>query len=171
MTKWVLSDSKLAQDDPSKSSYFDHNRLIGLLKNYQCKNIMLLIDACFSGTIESQSTSLGEGVCLGKVQPGFQSDIYSPAANNVYMKRHLSCLTVKYITSGGKEYVPDGSGNHSPFAAKLIEALDSKGGFDKDGILSFSEIRVMLQKVTPQPRFGRFGEDNSSTEFLLIATE
>lgn len=130
---------------------------------------MLLVDACFSGTIESQSTTLGEGICLNNSQTGYASDVYQDAPNKVYMKRHLSCPTMKYITSGGKEYVPDGTGDHSPFAAKLLEALDTKGGYDADGILSYSEIRVSLLKVTPQPRFGRFGEDNASTEFLLLS--
>lgn len=165
----VLKDSKLPEKDLAKSTYFDHNRLVGLLSNYRCKNIMLLVDACFSGTIESQSTTLGEGICLNNSQTGYASDVYQDAPNKVYMKRHLSCPTMKYITSGGKEYVPDGTGDHSPFAAKLLEALDTKGGYDADGILSYSEIRVSLLKVTPQPRFGRFGEDNASTEFLLLS--
>lgn len=73
-----------------------------------------------------------------------------------------------YLTSGGKEYVPDGRpGMHSPFTRKILEALRGYGG--KDGILTVNEIITAVEKVEPQPRFGEFGDNEPGSDFILIA--
>ena len=158
----VLSDSKLSENDPKKTSYYDYYRLVTFLENLKCKNILLVIDACFSGTIEKNGKNLGEGICSQdhSGDKGFSKDMYLNLSDSVFIARHMRCHNLKFITSGGKEYVPDGSGEHSPFASKLIEILQ------KDSrVLSYSEIRSGLLRVDPQPRFGRFGTDAASSEF------
>lgn len=161
----VLSDSKLSENDPKKTSYYDYYRLVTFLENLKCKNILLVLDACFSGTIEKNGKNLGEGICIedNSGGNGFSKDMYLNLTDSVFIARHMRCHNMKFITSGGKEYVPDGSGEHSPFASKLIEVLQ------KDSrVLSYSEIRSGLLRVDPQPRFGRFGTDAASSEFLLV---
>ena len=56
-----------------------------------------------------------------------------------FIERKKKYKTRLYLTSGGKEYVPDGRpGHHSPFARKFLEALRNYGG--NDGILTVNEI-------------------------------
>ena len=75
--------------------------------------------------------------------------------------------TRRYLTSGGKEYVPDGRpGEHSPFARKCLEALRSDGGLD--GILTFGEFYTFVEKATPEPRTGEFGDNQPGSDFLFI---
>src|SRR5262249_57607812 len=51
-----------------------------------------------------------------------------------FLKRKLKYDARQLLTSGGKEYVPDGiAGHHSPFAARFLDALATRGG--PDGIL------------------------------------
>jgi hypothetical protein len=76
-------------------------------------------------------------------------------------------VTRKYLTSGSKEYVPDGRpGEHSPFARKLLDALRNYGGDDK--ILTLEEISTYVEKVSPQPRLGEFGINEPGSDFLFM---
>ena len=84
-----------------------------------------------------------------------------------FIKRKMGRKTRLYMTSGGKEYVPDGiPGRHSPFASKFINALDRMGGEDK--ILTYGEIKSIIEKLIPRPRGGTFGS-KSDGDFLFIA--
>ena len=75
--------------------------------------------------------------------------------------------TRKYLTSGGKEYVSDGTaGNHSPFARRFIEALQSHG--DSDGILTLSELNTYVERLKTAPQFGSFGADKIGSEFIFV---
>ena len=85
-----------------------------------------------------------------------------------YLKRKSKYKTRLYLTSGGKEYVPDGRpGQHSPFARRFIEALRNYGG--DDGILNVNEIIQFIEKVEPQPCFGEFGDNEPGSDFILMS--
>ncbi|MBZ4171027.1 hypothetical protein JYG45_24325, partial [Escherichia fergusonii] len=72
-----------------------------------------------------------------------------------------------YLTSGGKEYVPDGRpGQHSPFARKFLEALSTYGGADR--ILTYKEILGVVESVIPEPRYGEFGDNQPGSDFIFI---
>ncbi len=84
-----------------------------------------------------------------------------------YIKRKLRYKTRKFVTSGGKEYVPDGRpGMHSPFARKLIEALRGEGGSDR--VLTIQEIYGYVDKLSPEPRAGDFGSNAPGSEFVFV---
>jgi hypothetical protein len=71
------------------------------------------------------------------------------------------------LTSGAKEYVPDGRpGEHSPFVRKFLDALRNYGGEDK--ILTLEEISTYVERVNPQPRLGEFGANEPGSDFLFI---
>ena len=83
------------------------------------------------------------------------------------VKRKLNYLTRLYVTSGGKEYVPDGrAGHHSPFARKFLESLRTYGGSDE--ILTTKDIFSNLELLTPEPRFGDFGDNEPGSDFIFI---
>ncbi|TKB83069.1 MAG: hypothetical protein E8D43_15680 [Nitrospira sp.] len=81
--------------------------------------------------------------------------------------RKIKYTSRRYLTSGGKEYVPDGRpGNHSPFARKLLEAFRSYGG--QDGYLAIGKIKQYVEKVTPEPREGEFGSHAPGGDLVLL---
>ena len=152
---YVISrDSK--SDDVAKTSYLSHSNLRTMVNNVPCNHILLVMDVCFGGTFDPLIASKSRAV-----------DMYSEVTNDEFIERKKKYKTRLYLTSGGKEYVPDGRpGHHSPFARKFLEALRNYGG--PDGILTMNEIILYVEKVEPQPRFGEFGDNEPGSDFILL---
>ena len=149
----VASDSK--KSDPGKSSYVSHARLHTIINNIPCDHVLLMLDVCFGGTFDQKVAHRGS------------EEIYEAAEKDKYIRRKLQYNTRLYITSGGKEYVPDGRpGAHSPFTRKFLEALRNQGG--SDGILTYREILVYIDQTKPEPRSGEFGDNEPGSDFLFI---
>ncbi|MCX6132222.1 MAG: caspase family protein [Ignavibacteriales bacterium] len=143
-------DSKLKDD--AKMSYISHSSLRTSINNIPCRHILLVVDACFGGTFDP--------LIAANLQRGEES---SDIAKPEFIARKMKFKTRKYITSGGKEYVPD----VSPFVRRLLEAFRSYGG--SDGILTFNELLPFLDKVRPEPRHGDFGSPDPGSDFLFVA--
>ncbi|PLX19420.1 MAG: hypothetical protein C0597_05215 [Marinilabiliales bacterium] len=152
---YVISrDSK--SDDVAKTSYLSHSNLRTMINNIPCDHVFLVMDVCFGGTFDPLVASKSRG-----------SDLYAEVTNEEFIARKKKYKTRLYLTSGGKEYVPDGRpGHHSPFARKFLEALRNYGGHD--GILTVNEIIQYVEKVEPQPRFGEFGDNEPGSDFILL---
>ena len=152
---YVISrDSK--SDDVAKTSYLSHSNLRTMINNVPCNHILLVMDVCFGGTFDPIIASKGRA-----------ADMYTEVTNEEFIQRKKKYKTRLYLTSGGKEYVPDGRpGHHSPFARKFLEALRNYGG--NDGILTVNEIIQYVEKVEPQPRFGEFGDNEPGSDFILL---
>lgn len=150
----VTKDSKA--NDEIKESYLSHSNLRTIVNHIPCKHIFLMLDVCFGGTFDPLIASRG------------QDPLYSNIDKQKYIKRKLQYKTRRYITSGGKEYVPDGRpGHHSPFVRRFLDALRSYGG--EDGVLTLGEIVTYVEKVLPEPRAGEFGSNEPGSDFLFIA--
>jgi len=147
----VGKDSKL--DDQTYNSYISHARLRHVVNSIPSMHTLLVIDACFSGTID----------------PGLiRGDTYKESSNFVFVMNKLKYKTRKYLTSGGNEYVSDGiKGRNSPFTSKFLEALRGQGG--ADGILTLSETFQTMEKVRPAPHLGDFGDNQPGSDFLFIS--
>ena len=155
---YVISRDSRA-DDISKTSYLSHSNLRTMVNNINCKHIFLVMDVCFGGTIDPYLASSSHRGSM---------EMYADIPKEEFIDRKLKYKTRLYLTSGGKEYVPDGrQGFHSPFARRFIEALRKYGG--EDGILTTSEILQYVEKVNPQPRFGEFGDNEPGSDFILVA--
>lgn len=145
--------------DPAKTSYLSHSVLRDVVDNIPCNHIFLTMDVCFGGTFDrtiARSGSRGE------------EGLYQEITQAEFIKRKLRFKTRKYLTSGGKEYVPDGRpGQHSPFARKFIEALRSYGGSDM--ILTLAEITNFVSRINPEPRFDEFGANEPGSDFVFVA--
>jgi WD40 repeat protein len=151
----IASDSKL--DDEPKITCLSHSNLRTIVNNIPCDHILLVMDVCFGGTFDP--------VIAGRSRA---ADIYADISDEEFIARKKKYKTRLYITSGGKEYVPDGRpGHHSPFARRFIEALRNYGG--KDKILTINELLLFIEKVEPQPCFGEFGDNEPGSDFLLIS--
>jgi hypothetical protein len=143
-------------NDAGNQSYVSHNRLRNNINSIPCEHIMLVMDVCFGGTFDeaiASSRSL--------------DNPYKEVSQSEFITRKLAYKTRKYLTSGGKEYVSDGvAGKHSPFAKQIMEALKTHGG--NDGILSLSELISHVERLNPEPKFGKFGGDAPGSEFIFV---
>ncbi len=150
----ISRDSK--SDDVAKTSYLSHSNLRTMINNIPCNHILLVMDVCFGGTFDPLIATRSRA-----------ADMYAEVTSEEFIQRKKKYKTRLYLTSGGKEYVPDGRpGHHSPFARKFLEALRNYGG--NDGILTINEIIQYVEKVEPQPQFGEFGDNEPGSDFILL---
>lgn len=148
----VTKESKDPQSDRGRRSYLIHSQLRKHIDKIPCNHILVIMDVCFGGTFDERIAMRGSG--------------YREVSKREFIKRKMRWKTRRYLTSGGKTYVPDGRpGKHSPFAAKLIETLE-KGS--EDGILTFERLHIALEKITPEPCAGHFGKGEPNSDFLFI---
>lgn len=153
---FVVAKNSL-ENDKAKTSYISHNRLRSVINNIPCEHIFLTMDVCFGGTFDP---------VIAKERGG----IYEETTQTEFLIRKLSYKTRKYLTSGGKTYVSDGiAGKHSPFTVKLLQAFKESGGGDR--ILTLEEIKTYVEKLTPEPRSGSFGDDNLASDFVFVAKQ
>ncbi|MGH9928936.1 MAG: caspase family protein, partial [Pyrinomonadaceae bacterium] len=146
------------KDDPDASTYLSHSQLRNIVDQIPCKHIFLVIDACFGGTFDEAIARRG----------GPEEHGYADVGNREFVYRKMQFQTRQFLTSGGKEYVPDGRpGQHSPFARKLLEALRSYGG--SGGILTITSILSYVERVTPEPRRGEWGGNEPGSDFIFVA--
>ncbi|MEQ8362280.1 MAG: caspase family protein [Cyclobacteriaceae bacterium] len=155
---FVVTKESLA-NDVAKTSYLSHNRLRSIINNIPSEHIFLAMDVCFGGTFDAAIAHRGMEENFYKEREASQSEM---------VNRKLTYKTRQYLTSGGKEYVPDGRpGMNSPFARKFLEALRTRGG--KDLILTTGEINTFVEILKPQPRMGAFGDNAPGSDFIFIA--
>jgi len=146
------------KDDPEVSTYLSHSQLRNIIDQIPCRHIFLVIDACFGGTFDEKIARRGG--------PG--PSPYEEATNREFIYRKMQFVTRRFLTSGGKEYVPDGRpGQNSPFVRRLLEALRSYGG--SSGMLTITSIVSYVERVTPEPRYGEWGENQPGSDFIFVA--
>ena len=125
-----------------------------VINNIPCKHILVIIDACYSGTfdpgIAMKDTDWGK-------RPGELTEKEKLIAE--YKKQ----VSRKFFSSGAKVKTPD----ESVFMKKLLTGLRSKGGQDK--MLTFSELYTYLEKANPRPIHGEFGKDEPGSTFIFFA--
>jgi Caspase domain len=152
---FVVTKESLTNDE-AKTTYLSHNRLRSIINNIPCEHIFLAMDVCFGGTFDQAIA-----------HRGMDEDTYKEATQAEMVTRKLTYKTRRYLTSGGKEYVPDGRpGMNSPFARKMLEALRSRGG--KDMILTLGEMNTYVEALKPQPRAGEFGDNAPGSDFVFV---
>jgi tetratricopeptide (TPR) repeat protein len=144
-------DGLPAHMEKEGASWVSHEFIRNTLERSNSRHIFLVMDACYSGTFSPV-------VARNRGAAELSLSIREMVARKSYFK------TRKYLTSGGKEYVPDGLPNaHSPFAAKFLEALRSRGKYS-NGLLTINDIRRAVQNLTPQPHSGDFPNSDGDPE-------
>lgn len=153
----AAADSRIS--DEVSDSYISHSAYRDYINNIPCDHILVVIDACFGGTFDQVLARAGSR--------GADAQYYE-LTKTEFIERKLKYQTRKYLTSGGKTYVPDGRpGAHSPFARKMLEALRNYGGGDK--ILTYTELLTYFEALNPQPRSGEFGANEPGSDFIFVA--
>lgn len=127
------------------TTYYPNSLLLKTIKTIPAQHVMVVADACFSGSLLSSKTSRG------------------------YMEQAEQYKSRRVITSGRLETVADGEENHSPFAATLLSFLYN----NNQGDLTFAELELYMKKNFPSttnqtPRFGVLnGVGDEGGEFIL----
>ena len=148
----VARDTKMPVGDPSMVSYVSFLRLIDVIDRMNCKHVFLVMDSCYSGTIDGDLAMRGF------------TDGSSKELSQEYIKQISEHTTRRYLTSGQNEQVPD----NSKFVHAFLEALKSNGGNDR--ILTIDEILSFVNHLeNPKPHWDRFGQDEKESEFLFFA--
>lgn len=154
---YVVASNSLP-NDPGRSSYVSHILIRERLNNIKCEHVFLMMDVCFGGTIDP---------VLAKARS--VEEAAEAAVDTQYLVRKLTRHTRKFLTSGSREYVSDGiPGKHSPFAEQFILALREIGG-GAGRILSLLELRTYFLRLSSEPRFGSFGNDDPASDFVFVA--
>lgn len=149
--------SNSVQNDRGKTSYLSHNILRERLDNIKCDHIFLTMDVCFGGTFDKK---------LAKAR---STEAMDEIMDKQYVVKKLSKVTRKFLTSGSKEYVPDGApGHHSPFATQFIKALREIGG-GTGRVLTLMELNTYFHRLPTDPYFGSFGKDDPQSDFVFVA--
>ena len=121
-----------------------------------CEHILVVMDTCFGGTFDqhvSESTHRG-------------STAYGDIETDKLIKRLLGYHARLYLTSGGKEYVPDGRpGRHSPFAFKLLEGL--RGATGRPDFVTWNDLKGHVRALETEPRAGTFGNCDPGADFVF----
>ena len=123
------------------------------INNISCNHILVVIDACYSGTFDFEIAT--RGVTFER------PDELSPVEK--MLQEHKTRKTRLYLTSGAKEKTPD----NSEFTKQILAGFRAGGG--QNGILSIDEIHaIYIRGVQPTPVFSKFGENEPGSTFLFF---
>ena len=138
----VAADSEDRQRDPNFVSLLNYPWLLTLIDNIDCPNILLVVDACYSGSLAGHGASATPQLATPKVR--------------------------RFLTSGGTEYVPDGDPDrHTPFMSQLLAGLRSPS---KGSALSIEALQSrFMSRVEPRPRWGSFGQNGGKGDLVFVA--
>lgn len=154
---FVPANGKRAEDDKIFDSYIAYPIIQNIITNSGCKHVLLVLDACYGGTFNIQIAMRGG------------EDTYRSVTAEKFVTLKLPFKTRLMLSSGGKEYVPDGRpGQHSPFMRKFLEGLRDYGG--QGGILTTEELKAnYMNYVEPQPYLLPFDHGHEAGgEFFFI---
>ena len=150
----VAKDSR--KDDETRGSYASYDDLQRIIDSMRARHVLLVMDACYSGTFDR------------RMEDTRGSESYASFSLPELFENKAKFKTRRYLTSGGKEYVPDGDPNrHSPFAAHLLEVLRTYGG--KQGYLTLASVFAGVEQTKPAPYWGYWGHNDPGSEFLFIS--
>ena len=153
---FVVARDSQARDE-NRLSYISYSELRTILDNMKVQHVLLVLDTCYGGTFDPKWTpSQLRG-----------DDLYAGIPREEFVHRKLRYETRRYITSGGKEYVPDGRpGQHSPFVRAFLEALRTLGG--SNGFLTTDSVYEHMQQLQPEPHRNEFGKNEPGSDFLFV---
>ncbi|MBV6502926.1 MAG: hypothetical protein AKCLJLPJ_00982 [Fimbriimonadales bacterium] len=161
----VAKDSLPLSKDKHQETYVSLSWIRDSLDDMKCRHVMAIIDSCFSGTFDARIARPSDEFS-GRVGllPGADREQDVDFVSLVNAKMALPSR--KYITAGGRQYVPDGRpGHHSPFTANLLKAL---AAVEERGVLTFARLVSEIEWTDPVPRAGAFGVDSGNGDYVFV---
>lgn len=152
----VWSDEEKQDGFPTYIHYTYLNGAIGHMSS--CKNVFMIMDVCFGGTFFDKATPAA-------TYAGVSNDNRDMIIRN---KREIQ--TRVFLTSGSKEYVPDGKpGANSPFSAKLLQALNERASVN--GIpkpyMTMEDVVSYMHGLPTKVKYGTFGIHQQNGDFIF----
>ena len=155
----VCRDSKPVSQDPYRNSYIQYSKFSRMINRLPANQILMALDVCFGGTFDER---------VARNQGRERTTDYDNLSNISFYAEKLKKKTRLYLTSGGKDVVPDGlDKKHSPFALRLLQALQGRGGASK--MLTAKNLHQFVERLPSGPLLGSFGDDEVGSEFILIS--
>jgi len=157
----VLSESMSLSKDPYRRSYLPFSQVGNIIDNLPCKQVLLMVDVCFGGAFDQK---LSNGPMRSK------NSVYDDVSIDEVIKSHSTKTTRIVVSSGSLNVVPDGYHlKHSPFAFRMIAALESKGG--SSGVITSNQLYEMVSRLPSKPFKGELKGNEPGSEFFLIGTD
>ncbi len=154
----VLSESMSLSKDPYRRSYLPFSQVGNIIDNLPCKQVLLMVDVCFGGAFDQK---LSNGPMRSK------NSVYDDVSIDEVIKSHSTKTTRIVMSSGSLNVVPDGYHlKHSPFAFRMIAALESKGG--ASGVITSNQLYEMVSRLPSKPFKGELNGNEPGSEFFLI---
>ena len=151
----VFTDSYDIEDDPFLDSYLPMAKLNRLLDGIDSKQILTIFDVCYGASFELSNADLPiENYDKSEFDIGLKD----------FLEQKAKYTSRIYLASGRYE-VPDywnNSLDHSPFASKLIKALEEENEFVSPG-----KIFSYLQGNATEPVLKKFGSHEPRGDFLV----
>ncbi len=160
----VANDSRALKADTFLTSYIPFNQLRIITDNFKARQVMVLLDVCFSGAFDDNEELVGNN-----------NYNLSTKLDNRSVNKKLQMVTRKYITAGSRiEEVPDNfKGGHSPFAWFLLDGL-RRAAKEKKYISSgmlFKFIQAYLEDTVPlQSGYGK-DQLRLGSEFIFMSNQ
>ncbi len=156
-----LTTSDSQNDDDSRASFISAPELTELIDAIPCRHIFLCIDACASG-------SFNHAVARNLRTQRATATVYDKMSYQEIWKKRGKFRTRKMLTAASEtEAVNDGyPGQHSPFAAGILELLRRSSG--QENFLDFAAIVHAVERIKPGPGHGDFGSDEPGSDFFFI---
>jgi tetratricopeptide (TPR) repeat protein len=154
------ADALAVDDDLGHRTLLAHETIMNYVNRIPSKHVLLVIDACFAGTLDRRIADAS--------LRGDATDVYVHATLPELLERKESKRTRRYFASGGKDFVPDGlPGHHSPFISAFLVALNQAA--DRKGYATLDDLQQGLNTVNPEPRWGDIeGDNDPGADFLLL---
>ena len=147
---FIPADAK--KNDEFRESYLYYPDVKPDINDIACEHILIVIDACFSGSFLKYRT--------GDERPGKLNE------RDLLIENSMEKRCRKGITSGGLKRTQDGY-YHSPFTNNFLSGLNTLGGEDR--VLTYNELFVQLTDPSNEPQRGYFGYEDRDSKFLFIA--
>ncbi len=123
-----------------------------------CGHIFVVLDTCFGGTIDF---GVATGKSRGAESPG-------DVSKEEFIARKMKSKCRRYIASVKRTTAADGpTGGHSPFAIRLIEALEQDT--NQDGIVAIDKIVERAEHGLQAPQHGTLPGHEPGGDFLFIS--
>jgi len=144
---WIPADADAARPQ----TWLANNDIERLLSRIRASQVVLVADSCFSGTLVGTPRRVG-------------------APETIDLADLLRRRTEVVMSSGGNEPVADGGrGGHSPFAASLMQSLQSLEAW-RPGSSIYQRVREDVTRRIPQtPQYGplRRGQDVEGADYVF----
>lgn len=180
---FVMKNSLNPSQDLTLSNYLPFNSVRSILDNLKSKQVMFIVDACFSGNVDAKEMAVNSGktivdlnaelTLLDNLKPvdAFtqeELDALSMDYKNESVNKYISDLLkrkTRILIAAGSKKVPDGyAGLHSPMTALIIKLLEQNGGA-KDFLSSYDIYRY-INALPSNPVLGQLPQDQKG-EFIL----